>query len=156
MTIEDIKTIIQGDETRTLEVKKTTGVLFKTTFLENWGSGVGRMVEGSTVFTDELNAYNALGSMGYNHKVCDHGQLQFVVDGEIYTNNIEGFWSHFRRMITGCYHDVSDEHLQSYIDEAVYRWNTRKASQSERFSDMFNKSIGLIVTWNELKLCKVA
>ena len=34
-----------------------------------------------------------------------------------------------------------DEHLQSYIDEAVLRWNTRKASQSERFSDMFNKSI---------------
>ena len=112
--------------------------------------------EGSTVFTDELNAYNALGSMGYDHKICDHGQLQFVVDGEVYTNNIEGFWSHFRRMITGCYHDVSDEHLQSYIDEAVYRWNTRKASQSERFSDMFNKSIGLIVTWDELKLCKVA
>lgn len=55
-------------------------------------------------------------------------------------------------MITGCYHDVSDEHLQSYIDEAVYRWNTRKASQSERFSDMFNKSIGLIVTWDELRL----
>jgi transposase-like protein len=112
--------------------------------------------EGATVFTDELNAYNALCSMGYNHKICDHGQLQFVVDGEVYTNNIEGFWSHFRRMITGCYHDVSDEHLQSYIDEAVYRWNTRKASQSERFSDMFNKSIGLIVTWGELKLRKVA
>lgn len=81
---------------------------------------------------------------------------QFVVDGAVYTNNIEGFWSHFRRMISGCYHDVSDEHLQSYIDEAVYRWNTRKASQSERFSDMFNKSIGLIVTWSELKLCQVA
>ena len=112
--------------------------------------------EGATVFTDELNAYKDLGSMGYHHKVCDHGQLQFVVDGEVYTNNIEGFWSHFRRMITGCYHDVSDEHLQSYIDEAVYRWNTRKVSQSERFSDMFNKSIGLIVTWSELKLCQVA
>ena len=52
--------------------------------------------------------------------------------------------------------DDEDEHLQSYIDEALYRWNTRKASQSERFSDMFNKSIGLIVTWSELKLCQVA
>jgi hypothetical protein len=30
MTIEDVKVIIQGDETRTLE---------------NWGSGVGRMVD---------------------------------------------------------------------------------------------------------------
>ena len=48
--------------------------------------------EGATVFTDELNSYNTLGSIGYNHKVCDHGQLQFIVDGEVYTNNIEGFW----------------------------------------------------------------
>jgi hypothetical protein len=94
--------------------------------------------------------------MGYDHKICNHGSLQFVIDGEVYTNNIEGFWSHFRRMISGCYHDVSDEHLQQYIDEAVYRWNTRKASQSERFEDMFNKSIGLIVTWSELRLCKAA
>ena len=59
-------------------------------------------------------------------------------------------------MITGIYHNVSDEHLQQYIDEAVYRWNTRKASESERFSDMFTKSIGLIIKWSEIKLCEVA
>ena len=58
-----------------------------------------------------------------------------------FTNGIEWFWCHFRIMIDGCYHNVSDEHLQAYIDEACYRWNTRKASQSERFCDMFNKSI---------------
>jgi transposase-like protein len=112
--------------------------------------------EGSTVFTDELNSYNRLADMGYNHKICNHGQLQYVVDGETYTNSIEGFWSHFRRMISCCYHDVSDERLPSYIDEAVYRWNTRKASQSERFEDMFAKSIGLIVTWSELRLCEAS
>ena len=88
--------------------------------------------EGSTVFTDELNAYNKVGSMGYNHRICNHGALQFVCedDGSVYTNNIEGFWSHFRRMITGCYQDVSDEHLQPYIDEACFRWNTRKMAES--------------------------
>ena len=118
---------------------------------------ISQFVEGgSMVFTDELNAYNGLDKLGYDHKICNHGSLQYVVDGKIYTNNIEGFWSHFRRMITGCYHNISDEHLQSYIDEAVYRWNTRKADESARFSDMFFKSIGLIVTWDELKLCKVA
>lgn len=57
---------------------------------------------------------------------------------------------------SGCYHDVSDEHIQQYIDEAVYRWNTRKASKTERFQNMFNKSIGLVITWNELKLCEAA
>ena len=112
--------------------------------------------EGSMVFTDELNSYNHLVDMGYDHKICNHGALQYVVDGEVYTNNIEGFWPHFRRMITGCYHDVSDEHLQSYIDKAVYRWNTRKESESERFARMFETSIGLIVRWNELRLCEAA
>ena len=118
---------------------------------------ISRLVEvGSTVFTDELSAYNRLVNMGYGHEICDHGEQQFVVGGKIYTNNIECFWSHFRRMIAGCYHNVSDEHLQSYIDEAVYRWNMRKASQMERFVDMFAKCVGLTVTWEELRLCEVA
>lgn len=112
--------------------------------------------EGSTIFTDELNAYNHLTDCGYEHRICNHGALQFVCDGGVYTNNIEGFWSHFRRMITGCYHDVSDEHLQSYIDEACFRWNTRKASQSERFQSMFETSIGLVKPNRAFVLCKAA
>ena len=114
------------------------------------------IAEGSTVFTDELNSYNHLSAMGYNHKICNHGSLQFVCDGETYTNNIEGFWSHFRRMISGCYHDVSDAHLQSYIDEACFRWNTRKMSESARFAHMFETSIGLVKPNREFRLCEVA
>ena len=111
--------------------------------------------EDSRVITDELNAYNGLAALGYTHDIVNHGSEEYA-NGDIFTNSIEGFWSHFRRMITGCYHDVSDEHLQSYIDEAVYRWNTRKMSESERFAHMFAKSIGLIITWSELRLCKAA
>lgn len=77
-------------------------------------------------------------------------------NGDVFTNSIEGFWSHFRRMIVGCYHDVSDEHLQSYIDEAVYRWNTRKMSESERFAHMFDKSIGLVRKWSEIRVSLMA
>ncbi len=107
--------------------------------------------DGSRVITDELSAYNGLSALGYTHAVVNHGAEEYA-DGDVFTNSIEGFWSHFRRMITGCYHDVSDEHLQSYIDEAVYRWNTRKASQSERFEDMFDKSIGLVRKWSEIRV----
>ena len=60
------------------------------------------------------------------------------------TNSIEGFWGHFKRMVFGIYHSVSSIYLQRYIDEAVYRWNTRKVSESERFTDMFHKSIGVV------------
>ena len=59
-------------------------------------------------------------------------------------------------MITGCYHDVSDEHLQSYIDEACFRWNTRKMVESERFTLMFGKAIGKVMPNETLKLCKAA
>ena len=107
--------------------------------------------EGSRVITDELSAYNGLTTLGYTHAVVAHGAEEYA-NGDIFTNSIEGFWSHFRRMIVGCYHDVSDEHLQSYIDEAVYRWNKRKAAESERFSDMFAKSIGLVRKWSEIRV----
>lgn len=106
---------------------------------------------GSMVITDELNAYNGLEAIGYSHVIVNHGAQEYA-NGDIFTNSIEGFWSHFRRMIGGCYHDVSDEHLQSYINEAVYRWNTRRLSQSERFIQMFEKSVGIVRRWCEIKI----
>ena len=109
------------------------------------------VADGSRVITDELNAYNGLAELGYTHAVVAHGAEEYA-NGDVFTNSIEGFWSHFRRMIVGCYHDVSDEHLQSYIDEAVYRWNTRKMSESERFANMFDKSIGLVRKWSEIRV----
>lgn len=30
-----------------------------------------------------------------------------------------------------------------YVDEAVYRWNTRKADEQSRFANMFKLSIGV-------------
>lgn len=112
---------------------------------------VSFIVEDSAVFTDELNLYNHLSENVFQHKICNHGILQFVCENEIYTNNIEGFWSHFRRMIAERYHDVSDEHY-----EACFRWNTRKMSESERFTQMFETSIGLIKPNCEFILCNVA
>ena len=109
------------------------------------------VMKGSRIITDELNAYNGLNRLGYSHAIVNHGAQEYA-NGDIFTNSIEGFWSHFRRMIVGCYHDVSDEHLQSYIDEAVFRWNTRRMSASERFAHMFAMSIGVIKTWDDIKV----
>lgn len=111
--------------------------------------------EGSYVITDELSAYKGIESLGYSHSIVNHGKAEYA-DGNIFTNSIEGFWSHFRRMISGCYHNVSDEHLQSYIDEACFRWNTRKMGESERFTHMFRTSIGLVIPNREFVLCKKA
>ena len=35
-----------------------------------------------------------------------------------------------------------------------YCWKTKKTSQSERFENMFEKSIGVIITWSGIRLCE--
>lgn len=95
----------------------------------------------SEVFTDEHNSYSRLGGNGYTHNVVRHNDGEYVV-GECYTNTIEGFWSQFRRMVFGVYHYISKKYLQRYIDEEVYRWNTRNETAGDRFSFMFGMCVG--------------
>ena len=96
--------------------------------------------EGATTYTDEANIYNQLTNNGYIHEFVNHSQREYVRAKDIHTNGIEGFWAHFKRVIFSTYHMVSKDYLQRYIDEQVYRWNTRKESASYRFEDMFKRA----------------
>ncbi len=101
------------------------------------------VVEGSTIYTDELTSYTRIDKSKYTHKVVNHGRSEYVKGGD-FTNTIEGFWAMLKRMIEGIYHSVSGKYLQRYVDEAVYRYNSRKASGSDCFKDMFKASIGVV------------
>ena len=96
--------------------------------------------EGSNTYTDEATIYNHLGENGYIHMSVNHSQREYVRARDIHTNGIEGFWAHFKRVVFSTYHMVSKDYLQRYIDEQVYRWNTREESASYRFEDMFKKA----------------
>ena len=98
------------------------------------------VAQNTVIYTDESKSYNRLSNENYAHSFVRHNENEFVVD-DIYTNTIEGFWSHFKKMVFGTYHFVSKKHLQSYIDEEVYRWNTRLMSESARFKFVFSKSL---------------
>ncbi|MCU1336518.1 MAG: transposase [Bryobacterales bacterium] len=79
----------------------------------------------STVYTDELNAYNTVpGARQYNHRRINHSAKVYVI-GDIHTNTVEGFWSLIKRGIGGVYHAVSQRYLQSYLDEYSFRYNRR-------------------------------
>ena len=97
--------------------------------------------EHSEIFTDELSSYSKLAEHGYTHNVVHHHQEEYAV-GDNYTNTIEGFWAQFRRMVYGIYHFISKKYLQRYIDEAVYRWNTKEAKAGVRFAYMFGMCVG--------------
>lgn len=99
------------------------------------------VADSAHVFTDELPAYNGLASEGYVHEIICHSLKEYSKGG-VCTNAIEGFWGHFKRVVFGTYHFVSKAYLQRYIDEAVYRYNTRKADESARFYYMFRMALG--------------
>ena len=108
----------------------------------------------SRIFTDEYIGYNSLVESEYTHAVVNHGEKQFV-DGEAHTNTIEGFWSQLKRSIFGIYHFVSKGHLQDYVDEAVFRYNTCKGTSGDRFKTMFERSIQ-VIRQKDVKMAKAA
>lgn len=86
----------------------------------------------ATLFTDEWGGYDTVGKI-YTRYIVDHSSGQYV-DGDATTNSIEGFWSILKRGIIGIYHKTSRKHLHRYVNEFVFRYNTRKVSDSNRFN----------------------
>jgi len=95
---------------------------------------------GSLMVTDDWHAYKGL-NVSYSHIVINHTDGEYV-RGAFDTNSIENFWSLFKRGIVGIYHNVSTKHLQAYVDEFAYRFNSRKDNDQFRFSDTLTKTEG--------------
>lgn len=101
----------------------------------------------TTIYTDEWKGYCRIGDL-YNHLFVKHNDNEFVKDN-IYTNTIEGFWSLLKRGLFGIYHNVSKRHLQKYIDEFVFRYNTRILKEYVRF-DLLLENITHRIKYSDL------
>ena len=55
------------------------------------------------------------------------------VEGDIYTNTIEGFFGNLKTGMRGTYKKVSRKWLQSYLDEYAWRYNHRYSGQRSMF-----------------------
>ena len=88
--------------------------------------------ESAMVYTDEWLGYKGVSKI-YDHQIVKHNEKEYV-NGRIHTNTIEGFWSLLKRGIFGIYHFTSKKHLQKYVDEFVFRYNTRTIEESKRFN----------------------
>ena len=101
---------------------------------------------GSKVFTDGWD-YGGLNEKYEQHSV-DHGIGFYgttIVDDDgvitnVCTNGIECAWSQLKRTILGTYYRVSKKYLQRYVDEFVFRFNTRKLGDNERF-ELFLRNV---------------
>ncbi|MDO8463323.1 MAG: IS1595 family transposase [bacterium] len=95
------------------------------------------VLEGSNLYTDKLLSYAKIGIV-YTHETVNHGVGEYVRN-DAHTNGIESFWAIFKRGYVGVYHQMSEKHLQRYVDEFAYRFNSRILGFDDLFADMVNR-----------------
>ena len=89
------------------------------------------VIDSAKIMTDTSHLYTPLKAV-YQHQTINHENFQYV-DGLCHTNTVEGYFGLFKRMVYGIYHQVSTKHLQRYVDEHNFRYNSRKQKDGNRF-----------------------
>ena len=77
---------------------------------------------GSIVYTDKFRSYDALMFCGYRHVKVDH--KKYFVNGKVYINGVEGFWSYAKERIIK-FHGISKKNFPFYLKEMEFRYNNR-------------------------------
>ena len=77
------------------------------------------------------------------HKVIDH-ELEYV-RGDIHTQNIENYWSIFKRGLNGVFHHVGEDYLPMYLSEFDFRAGTRRVSDAQRFESLMGQTHGRLL-----------
>ena len=88
------------------------------------GNAKQYVLPASMIFTDDWKSYR-----GAKHHFASHHRINhsagIYVRGNVHTNTIEGFFGLVKTGISGVYHAVSRQYLQSYLDEYAFRYNAR-------------------------------
>jgi transposase-like protein len=102
---------------------------------------------GSSVFTDSLRSYLGLENE-YMHGIVDHAVR--YVDGNVHVNGMENFWSLLKRTLGGTYVSVAPFHLNRYVQEQAFRFNSRLGTDATRFLAALVGSVGHRLTYATL------
>lgn len=100
------------------------------------GFVIGNMKEGATVYSDEALAYRGL----LNHEAVRHSVGEYVI-GMVHTNNIENFWSLFKRAFHSTYHQICPKHLHRYVNQFAGKNNVRGLNTVDQ---MAHVAVGLV------------
>jgi transposase-like protein len=122
------KRIVQGLAERKGEVRAFVVPDTKRSTLH--GNIRKHVAPGSTVYTDALPSYSHMSD--YEHEVINHAEA--YVRGQVHTNHVENFWSVLKRTIAGTYVAPRIQHLDRYLDEQVFRFNSRQSDDGARFA----------------------
>jgi transposase-like protein len=148
----DHKTVVMGmldRDAREVRTKVIPNVKRETLQAE-----ILRQVQGAgTVYTDGYVSYEGLAAQAFIHETVNH--VDEYVRGDVHTQGIENFWSLLKRTLSGTYVAVEPFHLESYLDEQVFRYNNRATRENplddaDRFMLVVSQVTGKRLTYAEL------
>ena len=97
---------------------------------------IKKVKRGSLIYTDKFRSYNGLITYGFRHRRIDHGKR--FVNGKVYINGIEGFWSFAKERLMK-YHGVKPEKFPFYLKELEFRYNHR---DRDLYDDLLQALVG--------------
>jgi len=103
----------------------------------------------SRMMTDEAAIYNKLHLDFASHESVNHRAKEYA-RGDVTTNTVEGSFSLLKRSFYGTFHQVSEKHLQRYLQELDFKWNTRKISDGKRMKKALKGINGKHLSHKEL------
>ena len=109
----------RGGSSRSIKVDKLDAATIGQILRDN----VSRQ---SRIHTDEAHHYRPPGADFAAHERVNHSAKEYARD-DVTTNTVEGFFSIFKRGMTGVYQHCGEQHLQRYLDEFDFRFSNRAA-----------------------------
>lgn len=103
------------------------------------------------LMSDDFPLYRNVGrKFKGGHKVVKHHLGRYVNRGtDEHSNTVEGVFSLIRRGVMGTFHSVSRKHLQNYLNEFSFRWNTRKMDDGQRVQEAIKAVEGKRLEYRE-------
>lgn len=90
----------------------------------------------TTLMTDDSPIYNRVRQNFEDSHAVNHQNKVYAVEADdgclASTNTAEGYFANLKRKIIGTHHHTSKKHLQRYLEEQDFLYNTRQQSDGER------------------------
>jgi len=120
-----VVSLISGGKARTFHVNRADSNTVRQILVEN----VRREAE---LHTDESRIYTKVGEEYAIHRTVNHSAKEYVGRHGESTNKCENYFSIFKRGMKGVYQHCAEKHLQRYINEFDFRYNTHDLEDAER------------------------
>lgn len=114
-----VSLVERGGQVRSFQVPNVTGKTLKPILQAH-------ISKAAKLMTDESKVYDKVGREFAKHETVNHGIGEYA-RGEVTTNSVEGYFSILKRGLVGTFHHVGEQHLQRYVNEFDFRYNSRTA-----------------------------